>query len=90
MFLSLPGLCSVVLKSPLPESLLEVVLGDSSDLYGEGPAHCLLNFLLFLEEELLELFEIHFFEIYFGDCEKSCIFALTSIKGRDNFKLRCS
>ena len=86
----MPCLRSIVLKSSLPESLLEVVFGDASDLDRQGPVHCLLNFLLFLEEEFLKLFVIHFFEIYFGDCEKSRIFALTSIKGRDNFKLRCS
>ena len=36
-----------------------MVFGDASDLDRQGPAHCLLNFLLFLKEELLELFEIH-------------------------------
>ena len=47
------------LEIPLAGIPPKVVFGDASDLDRQGPAHCLLNFLLFLKEELLELFEIH-------------------------------
>lgn len=53
-----------------------MVFCDSSDLDGERSSECLFYFGSFLVEELLKLFDIHFFEIYFGDCDRSRIFAL--------------